>query len=79
MWASLVVQTVKNLLAGDLSLIPELGRSLGEGNGYPIQYSCLKNSILLDSLHAIFNVDISCRNHCRYFPEGLIHRVCSKH
>ena len=28
---------------GDLGLIPGLGRSLGEGNGYPAQYSCLKN------------------------------------
>ena len=25
--------------AGDLSLIPGLGRSPGEGNGYPLQYS----------------------------------------
>ena len=29
--------------AGDLGLIPELGRSLGEGNGYPLQYSGLEN------------------------------------
>ena len=29
--------------AGDLGLIPELGRSPGEGNGYPLQYSCLEN------------------------------------
>ena len=29
---------------GDLSLIPELERSPGEGNGYPLQYSCLENS-----------------------------------
>ena len=27
----------------DLGLIPRLGRSSGEGNGYPLQYSCLKN------------------------------------
>ena len=27
----------------DLGLIPGLGRSPGEGNGYPIQYSCLEN------------------------------------
>ena len=27
------------------SLISELGRSPGEGNGYPLQYSCLKNSM----------------------------------
>ena len=29
--------------AGDLGSIPGLGRSPGEGNGYPLQYSCLKN------------------------------------
>ena len=29
--------------AGDLGLIPGLGRSPGEGNSYPLQYSCLKN------------------------------------
>ena len=27
--------------AGDSGLIPELGRSLGEGNGNPLQYACL--------------------------------------
>ena len=31
--------------AGDLGLIPGLGRSPGEGNGNPFQYSCLKNSM----------------------------------
>ena len=32
--------------AGDmenLGLIPGLGRSLGEGNGNPLQYSCFEN------------------------------------
>ena len=29
--------------AGDLGLIPGLGRSPGEGNGTPLQYSCLEN------------------------------------
>ena len=29
--------------AGDLGSIPVLGRSLGEGNGNPLQYSCLEN------------------------------------
>ena len=46
--ASLVAQLVKNLSAcnvGDLGLIPELGRSPGEGNGYPLQYSGLENSM----------------------------------
>ena len=31
--------------AGDPGLIPGLGRSLGEGNGNSIQYSCLENSM----------------------------------
>ena len=39
---------VKNLPADvrvvrDAGLIPGSGRSPGEGNGYPLQYSCLKN------------------------------------
>ena len=31
--------------AGDLGLIPGLGRSPGEGSGYPLQYSGLENSV----------------------------------
>ena len=31
--------------AGDLGSIPELGGSPGEGNGYPLQYSGLENSM----------------------------------
>ena len=31
--------------AGDPGLIPGLGRSPGEGNDYPSQYSCLENSM----------------------------------
>ena len=30
---------------GDLCLIPGLGRAPGEGNGYPLQYSGLENSM----------------------------------
>ena len=29
--------------AGGVGLIPESGRSTGEGNGNPLQYSCLQN------------------------------------
>ena len=47
----LVAQLVKNPLAvqetacnaGDLGSIPGSGRSPGEGNGNPLQYSCLEN------------------------------------
>ena len=31
--------------AGDPGLIPGLGTSLGEENGYPLKYSCLENSM----------------------------------
>jgi len=31
--------------AGDLGSIPWLGRSPGEGKGYPLQYSGLENSM----------------------------------
>ena len=31
--------------ARDPSSIPGSGRSPGEGNGYPLQYSCLENSM----------------------------------
>jgi len=30
---------------GNLSSMPRLGRSSGEGNGNPLQYSCLENSM----------------------------------
>ena len=42
--ASLVAQMV-TCNAGDLGLIPGSGRSPGEGNGNPLQYSCLENSM----------------------------------
>jgi len=31
--------------AGDLGSTPGSGRSPGEENGYPLQYSCLENSM----------------------------------
>ena len=43
-WTFLVAQTVKTTCnAGDPGLIPGPGRSLGEGNGYQLHYSCLEN------------------------------------
>ena len=42
---SLVTQTVKVSAynVGDLGSVPGSGRFLGEGNGNPLQYSCLEN------------------------------------
>ena len=31
--------------SGDVGLMPRSGRSPGEGNGYPLQYSCLGNPV----------------------------------
>ena len=47
MRASLVAQTAKESAwnVGDLDSIPQLGKSPGEGNGNPFQYSCLENSM----------------------------------
>ena len=46
-FSSLMVQMVKNLPVNagdirDMGWIPGLGRSPGEGNGNPLQYSCLE-------------------------------------
>ena len=43
--------------AGDPGSIPGLGRSPGEGNGYPLQDSCLENPmdrrVLRDIVHEV--------------------------
>ena len=49
-WALQVTLVVKNLPAsagdsGDVASIPGLGRSPGEGNDNPLQYSCLETSM----------------------------------
>ena len=42
-WGSAGKESACN--AGDLGSIPGLGRSPGEGKGYPFQYSGLENSM----------------------------------
>ena len=46
-WASLVAQLVKNLPAMRKTWVqsPSWERSPGEGNGYPVKYSSLENSM----------------------------------
>ena len=39
---------------GDPGSIPGLERSPGEGNNYPVQYSCLENSMDRGALWAIY-------------------------
>ena len=61
-WASLVAQLVKKLptMQDTQGSIPGLGRSPGEGNGNPLQYSCLENptdcSLPGSSVHGITRV-----------------------
>ena len=47
MWVSSVAQMVKNLptMQKTLGSIPVSGRFPGEGNGNPLQYSCVENSM----------------------------------
>ena len=42
-WCCIEGEVLKLLY--DLDLIPGMGKSPGEGNGYPLQYSGLENSI----------------------------------
>ena len=42
--------------AGDPGSIPGLGRSPGEGNGYPLQYSCLENSMDWGALSILIQI-----------------------
>ena len=70
--------------AGDLGLIPGLGRSPGEGKGYPPQYSGLENSMdciahgvtksqtqLSDSLSSHGGVHTTLKTHKKPFLSGI--------
>ena len=53
--------------AGDLGSIPGLGRSPGEGKGYPFQYSGLENS--MDSIaHGVAKSWTRLSDFCLHFP-----------
>ena len=57
--------------AGDPGLIPGLGRSPGEGNGYPLWYSCLENPIDRGAwwaiVHGVTELDMT-NTHCFESP-----------
>ena len=52
-----------NASAGDADSIPGLGRSPGEGNGNPLQYSCLENSMDREAwratVHGVAELDMT--------------------
>ena len=86
--ASLVAQLVKNLPAcvGDLSSIPGLGRSPGEGNGYLLQYSGLENSMDRGAWQAVVHRVAKSQTQLSDFdfldesyPAFLEHLLCVRH
>ena len=67
--------------AGDLASIPGLGRFPGEGNGYPLQYSCLKISMdrgaWWAAVHGVTNTT-PCYIHGWASNTDLGHVLCAK-
>ena len=62
---------------GDLGLIPGSGRSPGEGNGNPLQYSCLENPVdrgaWWATVHGVSKSwtrlsDLTSLSHCKLWP-----------
>jgi len=60
--------------AGDAGSIPVLGRSPGEGNGNPLQYFCLENSLnrrtWMASVHGVTKSDTTEQAHTPQWTEG---------
>ena len=53
----------------ELGLIPESGRSLGEGRGNPLQYSCLEN--LMDRGVSYISITMTEKNKILWSPSVL--------
>ena len=66
--------------AGDPGLIPESGRSPGEGKANPLQYSCLENSIFISRIPLTENTveqqgeslpnELTCNAKIKFLGEG---------
>ena len=76
---------VKNLPASaeDVGWIPGWGRSPGEGNGYPVQYSCLENPLDREAHGVTKESDmtqlLNNSNNRQIRPERALGEVCGSH
>ena len=61
--------------AGNLGLIPGLGRYSGEGNGNPLQYSCLGNPMDRGAWWATVSGVAKSRTQLSDFPHSLTHSL----
>ena len=57
---------------GDQASIRGLGRSLGEGNGYPLQYSCLENPMDRGAWRATVHRDTNSRTLVEQLTHGNV-------
>ena len=68
--------------AGDLGMTPGSGRSPGEGNGYPLQYSCLENSMERGAWWATVQGVTKCQTRLTYrytdMRDTHTHTVCKQ-
>ena len=58
---------------GDPGSILRLGRSPGEGNGYPLQFSCLENSMDRGAWWVTVHGVTKSRTRLSYFPLTFMH------
>ena len=65
--------------AGDPGSIPRLGRSPGEGNGNPLQYSCLKNPMDRGAWRATVHGVAKSRTPLRDFTHSHIPQILMDH
>ena len=72
---------VKNLPAnaGDMGMIPGLGRSTGEENGNPLQYSCLENPMDREAWWATVHGVTESRTQLSNFTYLLMTKLMSVH
>ena len=63
--------------AGDLGPIPGLGRSPGEGKGYPLQYSGLENSIdcIVHGVAKSWTLSLIRVGTCHKLGDSIVHQA----